>query len=201
MLKVALTGGLASGKSFIGKTFESLGCLRIEADALGHEVLKPGGEAYAGVIAEFGQGILDAEGNIQRKQLAALVFQDAGRLAVLSGLVHPPVRKRTQELLEEFARREPRGVAIVEAAIHIETGGYKDYDRLILAWCRLEQQIERAMHRDGSTREEVEARLQRQMPLDEKRKYANYVIDTSGNKEDTVRQTKEVYRQLRSIES
>jgi dephospho-CoA kinase len=92
-------------------------------------------------------------------------------------------------------------VAIVEAAIHIETGGYKDYDRLILAWCRLEQQIERAMHRDGSTREEVEARLQRQMPLDEKRKYANYVIDTSGNKEDTVRQTKEVYRQLRSIES
>jgi len=96
--------------------------------------------------------------------------------------VHPPVRARTERLLAEFEAREPRGIAVVEAAIHIETGGYRNFDELILAWCRPEQQVERAMHRDYATQEDVLARLARQMPLDEKRRYAGHVIDTSGTK-------------------
>ena len=199
MLKVALTGGLASGKSFVGRTLQSCGCLLIQADVLGHQVLEPGGEAYENVVREFGPAILDNDKGIDRRRLAAIVFTHPDRLEALNRLVHPPVRARTTHMLDQFAAREPNGIAVVEAAIHIETGGYRDFDRLILAWCAPEQQTERAMHRDHSTREEVEARLSRQMPLDEKRKYAHYVIDTSGTREDTVRQTKEVYRQLRSI--
>ncbi|MCC6391054.1 MAG: dephospho-CoA kinase [Bryobacterales bacterium] len=199
MLKVALTGGLASGKSFVGKTLERLGCFLIQADLIGHEVLQADGEAYQAVIHEFGSGILDARGVIQRRQLAAEVFRDPGRLAVLNSLVHPPVRRRIEQMLAACAARDPKGIAVVEAAIHIETGGYRDYDRLILAWCRPEQQIERAMARDHASREEVAARLERQMPLEEKRKYAHFVIDTSGTKEDTVRQTERVYEELRRI--
>ncbi len=198
-MKVALTGGLASGKSFVGKTLERLGCFLIQADLIGHEALEVGGEAYEAVIREFGSGILDARGAIQRRQLAAEVFRDPGRLAVLNSLVHPPVRRRIEQMLAAFAARDPKGIAVVEAAIHIETGGYREYDRLILAWCRPEQQIERAMARDHASREEVAARLERQMPLEEKRKYAHFVIDTSGTKEDTVHQTERVYEQLRSI--
>lgn len=199
MLKVALTGGLASGKSFIGKVLESLGCHLVQADALGHEVLLPGGEAYDAVIREFGSAILDQEGKIDRRKLAREVFDNPQRLAVLNSLVHPPVRRRIAQQLATWAAQDPKGIAVVEAAIHIETGGYKDYDRLILAWCPREEQIRRAMQRDGMTREEVESRLRRQMPLDEKRKYAHYVIDTSGSKEETIRQTEQVYRELRSI--
>ncbi len=199
MLRVALTGGLASGKSFVGKTLEARGCCLIQADVLGHEVLLPGAEAYQPVIDAFGGGILDSEGLIQRKVLAAEVFQKPERLALLNQLVHPPVRERTERMLAEFAAREPKGIAVVEAAIHIETGGYRAYDKLLLAWCGVEQQIARAMHRDQATREEVLARMARQMPLEEKRAYADYVIDTSGTKEDTVRQTERVHEELRRI--
>lgn len=200
MLKVALTGGLASGKSTVGHMFEGLGCLLIQADVLGHEVLLPEGEAYAAVVAEFGGGILDPEGRIQRRLLAAAVFNNPERLAVLNGLVHPHVRARVRHKLEAFARQQPQGIAIVEAAIHIETGGYRDYDRVVLAACPPELQIERAMHRDGITRGEAQSRLDRQMPLAEKRRFADYVIDTSGTKEETLRQTEEVCRQLRRID-
>lgn len=199
MLRVALTGGLASGKSFVGKTLESLGCFLIQADQLGHQVLLPDGEAYPAVVKEFGNGILNAEGFIERRKLAAIVFTDPQRLSVLNSLVHPPVRERTERMLADYAARQPHGIAVVEAAIHVETGGHKNYDRLIVAWCRVEQQIERAMHRDGISREEAMARLRRQLPLEEKKKYAHFLIDTSGTKEETVRQTEEVYQKLRSM--
>lgn len=199
MLKVALTGGLASGKTFVGKTLEGLGCCLIQADLLGHAVLMPDGEAYRSVLEAFGRGILDEDGIIDRRLLAAEVFSNPGRLELLNSLVHPPVRERTERLLGEFAARQSDGIAVVEAAIHVETGGYRNYQKLLLAWCRPEQQIERAMHRDRALREEVMARLARQMPLEEKRRLADYVIDTSGTKDETVRQTERVYQELRRI--
>ncbi len=199
MLKVGLTGGLASGKSFVGAALEDLGCKLIEADELGHEVLMPDGAAYASVVREFGAGILDPDGEIDRKRLALEVFANKERLRLLNSLVHPEVHKRTDELMAEYFAADPDAIVVVEAAIHIETGGYKRFDKLIVVVCTLEQQIERAMHRDGSSRAAILARLASQMPLDEKRKYADYVIDTSGVKEDTLRQTEEVYHLLRSL--
>jgi dephospho-CoA kinase len=200
MLKVGLTGGLACGKSFVGDVLRGYGCLVIQADELGHAVLDPGGEAYDGVVREFGSEVLDADGRIDRRALAAQVFGEPARLAALNRLVHPPVFRREDELIAEFAAREPHGIAVVEAAIMIETGNYRRYDRIVLVTCREDQQVERALRREGASESDVNARLSRQMPLEEKRKYAHFVIDTSGEKEETVRQTCAVFQELRRIE-
>jgi dephospho-CoA kinase len=203
MLRVGLTGGLASGKSFVGRALSDLGCLLIQADMLGRQVLEQGGETYEAVVATFGNQILDADGptqgQINRKRLAAIVFSDPEQLAKLNALVHPPVKTRERALAEEFARDHPDGIAVTEAAILVETGSYKDYDRLIVAVCRPEQQIERAMERDGASREEVANRLRRQMPLEEKVKHADFIIDTSGSKENTLEQVRTVYESLRVL--
>jgi dephospho-CoA kinase len=201
MLKVGLTGGLASGKTFVGEVLASRGCFLIEADELGHEVLAPGGEAYDAVVREFGREILTSGGLIHRQRLATLVFSSPDRLARLNALVHPAVVRREEESIAEFAAREPRGIAVVEAAILIETGGYKRFDRIVLVWCAEEQQVERALRREGAVEADVRARISRQMPLYEKRKFADFVIDTSGRKEDTLRQARAVYEALRRIES
>jgi dephospho-CoA kinase len=201
MLKVGLTGGLASGKTFVGEALASMGCLLIQADELGHQALEPGGEAYDAVVREFGRGILTRDGAIDRQQLAALVFGSPERLARLNALVHPPVVRREEELITEFAAREPRGIAVVEAAILIEAGGSKRFDRIILVRCGEEQQVERALRREGAVETDVRARISRQMPLEEKQKFADFVIDTSGQKEDTLRQARAVYETLRRIKT
>ncbi len=199
MLRVGLTGGLASGKSFVGHALEGMGCLLVLADEIGHQVEQPGGEAYDAILREFGTAILNPDGTINRRALGAEVFGKTDRLKVLNSLVHPPVRARIQKLVEDFAERTPDGIAVIEAAILIETGSYRHYDRLIVAVCREEQQIERAIERDHLTREEVLGRLHRQMPLEEKVKYADFVIDTSGTKEHTLEQTRAVYESLRRL--
>lgn len=200
MLKVGLTGGLACGKSFVGTALAGYGCLVIRADELGHAVLEPGGPAYDPVVREFGRGILNEKGWIDRRLLAARVFEDPQALARLNAFVHPAVFQQEERLLAEFAALEPKGIAVVEAAILIETGRYKNFDRLILVTCTPEQQVARSIHRDGVAEAEVQARLSRQMPLEEKRKFADFVIDTSGAKEETLRQTRAVYEALRRIE-
>lgn len=201
MLRVGLTGGLASGKTFVGKALEGMGCLLIQADLLGHQVLEPGGEAYDGAVREFGRDILDSEGAIDRRKLGQLAFQDPERLERLNRLVHPPVRARAARMAEVYFAAHPDGIAVTEAAILIETGSYRNFDRLIVVVCSEEQQIERAMHRDGITREEAQTRLGQQMPLQEKIRHGDYVIDTSGPKENTLEQTRAVYRSLRSLSS
>ncbi len=199
MLTVGLTGGLASGKSHVGRQLEELGCLLIKADDLGHQALAAGGEAYRPVVEEFGDGVLRPDGAINRRALAAIVFDRPDRLARLNAIVHPVVRDHTRRLVGEFAARAPHGIAVIEAAILIETGSYKNYDRLIVVTCSEQQQIERAMDRDGVTREEALSRLRRQLPLEEKIRYADYVIDTSGSREHTAAQTRAAYEWLRSI--
>jgi dephospho-CoA kinase len=206
MLKVGLTGGIASGKSFVGEALAGYGCFVIQADAIGHEVLAPNGEAYADAVREFGAEILTADGSsdrrdIDRRRLATLVFADAGKLERLNAIVHPAVMRREEALTAEFFARQPHGIAVVEAAILIETGSYRRFDQLILVFCAQEQQIERAMRRAGAVESDIRARIGRQMPLEEKRKYAGFVIDTSGTKEGTLRQTRTVYEELRRMEA
>jgi dephospho-CoA kinase len=197
---VGLTGGLACGKSFVGETLGQLGCHVLQADRLGHEVLLPGGEAYAQVVHEFGPGVLGEAGTIDRRALAAQVFGKPERLALLNSFVHPPVLRREEEWLARVAAEDPRGIAVVEAAILIETGSYRRFDKLIVVTCDVEQQVQRSMKRDGTAREEVLARLSRQMPLAGKLKFADFVIDASGTKEETARQTRAVYESLRRME-
>jgi dephospho-CoA kinase len=199
MLRVGLTGGLGSGKSFVGRALCEMGCLLIEADLLGHQVMAKGAEAYDAIVAEF-PDVLNGEGEIDRRKLGAQVFADAELLKKLNAIVHPAVRARSRRLTEEFTRRQPDGICVYEAAIIMETGSFRDFDRLIVASCTKEQQVERAILRDHLTREEVLDRLRRQMPLEQKVKYADYVIDTSGTKEHTLEQTRNVYASLRSIQ-
>ena len=165
-------------------------------------MLAPGGEAYDAVVREFGREILTSDGRIDRTRLATLVFGSPERLARLNALVHPPVVRREEELIAEFAAREPR-------RHRRGGGGHPDRNRQLQAlrphrsWCACaeEQQVERALRRDGAVEADVRARLSRQMPLEEKRKFADFVIDTSGQKEDTLRQTRAVYEALRRIET
>src|SRR4051794_30614310 len=138
MIRVGLTGGLACGKSFVASVLERLGCRVIRADELGHQVLAPGGEAYGPVVAEFGRGILQAGGTIDRKLLAAEVFSNPERLAVLNGLVHPAVFRIEDEFVRAAASADPHAIVVVEAAILIETGSFRRYDRLIVVICERE---------------------------------------------------------------
>jgi dephospho-CoA kinase len=198
MITAGLTGGFACGKSFVGRTLAELGCYVVRADDLGHQVLSPEGEAYPEVVRQFGEEILKADGTIDRKLLASKVFTDPERLQLLNSLVHPAVFRLEERFIEDVRGRDPGGIAVVEAAILIETGTYKRYDRVIVVVCGEEQQVERAMHRGGVTREEALARIRRQMPLSEKRRYADFVIDSSGSKEATAAQTRTVYEALRN---
>jgi dephospho-CoA kinase len=197
MLRVGLTGGLASGKSNVGRMLESYGCLLVQADVLGHRLLEPDGAAFRPVVALFGDSILRG-GRIDRKALGRIVFSDPELLKQLNAILHPLVFELEERALADFARRRPDGIAVVEAAILIETGSYRRYQKIVLAVCSEAEQIRRAVARDGLTEAEVRARLARQMPLEQKRKFADYIIDTSGPVAETEKQTRIVFDQLRS---
>jgi dephospho-CoA kinase len=199
MLRVGLTGGLASGKSFVGHGLAELGCYLIEADKLGHEVMQPGAEAYDAIVREFGGGILDPGGYIDRRKLSALVWDHPARLEKLNTFIHPPVRAREERLMAEIASSDPHAIAVVAAAILVETGSYRSFDKLIVVTCTEEQQMERALKRGSYSKEEILARLSRQLPLEEKLRVADYVIDTSGSKETTLEQVRIVYGSLRGL--
>src|SRR5579875_2477014 len=199
MLKVGLTGGYATGKSFVAAELERCGCLLIYADELGHRVLYCNGEAFEPVVHAFGPGILDAEGSIDRRKLGDIVFGSPELLARLNSFVHPAVYRLEKQMLNAWEAERLNGIAVTEAAILIETGRYNAFDRIILTVCEEETQIARAMKRDHVTREQVLTRMARQMSSEEKKRYADYVIDTSGPKEDTRVEVDRIFRELESL--
>ena len=199
MLKVGLTGGMACGKSFVAAALGRLGCYIIEADEVAHEVIEPGGEAYDPVLVAFGADILDKDKRIDRSLLATKVFDDAAQLDRLNAIVHPAVRTRALRQFAEIGERDRHAVVIYVAAILIESGAYHEVDKIVVVSCTREQQIERALHRPGASEASVLARLERQMPLQKKKEFADYIIDTSGAREDTLRQTEVIYEDLRRL--
>lgn len=199
MIKVGLTGGYASGKSFVAAELERLGCFLIYADRLGHQVLEPDGEAYTPTLEAFGQEILGSDRRIDRKKLAAVVFGVPELLLKLTGFVHPAVFRLEEKMLAGFESQNPNGIAVIEAAILIETGRYKTFDRLILTVCDEATQVNRGMKRDGLSAEQVRQRMGRQMPVEEKTLYADYVVNTSGDKGETIRQVQAIYQDLKAL--
>ena len=184
--RIGLTGGMASGKSTVAAEFARLGCHVIEADKLGHQAIEQNASEIERLF-----------GTINSKQLASIVFRDKEKLKRLNAFIHPAVQKLADAQIQ--AIHDPSGILIYEAAILVETGGYRNFDKLIVAVCPEELQIERAMARDQSmTREQVEARLRNQMPLSEKVRLADYVIDTSGTMEHTLEQTRSVFESIRN---
>ena len=200
MLRVGLTGGIASGKSTVAARLRELGLTVLNADLLAHELMAPGQPAYEDVVREFGRGVLAADGTVDRKKLGEIVFRDAERRERLNAIVHPRVIAAREEELKRMEEEEPDGIAIIEAALLIEAGYYKKLDRLIVCSCRPEQQVERLRAR-GLSEEEARQRIAAQLPLEEKLRLANEVVDCSGTVEETLRQTDELAGRLRMLEA
>ena len=194
-----LTGGIASGKSTVAAMFAELGARVIDADRLGHEVIRSPQPAYHDIVRHFGFEILDPQGEIDRKRLGAIVFADPEKLRLLNSLVHPAVIERVEQLATAYHLQDPRAVILVEAALHYEAGIAGRFAKMIVAWCRPEQQIERLMAKAGLSREEAGRRIATQMPAEEKRRRADYIIDCSGDLETTGAQVNEIFLKLQKI--
>jgi dephospho-CoA kinase len=196
MLKVGLTGSIAVGKSFVLSVLRELGCATFDADKIAHSVMEPGRPAYEDIVREYGREVLSKDGSIDRAKLGAIVFADEHRRKRLNEIVHPRVIQEQDRLLREVEASTPDGIAVMDAALIIESGGYKRFDKLIVAFCERETQIERLMRRNGITREDAERRIAAQMSSDEKRGYADFEVDTSGTFDQTRQRVTEVFNQL-----
>lgn len=196
MLKVGLTGSIAVGKSFVVSVLRELGCIAFDADRIAHSVMEPGGAAYKDVVLEFGPGVLAEDKTIDRQKLGAIVFADARRRKRLNEIVHPRVIEEQNKLLLEAERANPHGIAVIDAALMIESGGYKRFDKLIVVFCDHEEQILRLMRRNQITRDEAALRVAAQMTSEQKRRYADYEVDTSGTPDETRQRVVEVYKKL-----
>jgi len=196
MLKVGLTGSIAVGKSFVLSVLAELGCVTFDADKIAHSVMEPGREAFHDIIREFGEDVLASDGSIDRQKLGSIVFADESRRKRLNEIVHPRVIEEQNRLLEEAEARDPNGIAVIDAALMIESGGYKRFDKLIVVYCDRATQIDRLMRRSGIEREDAERRVAAQMSSDEKLRYADYEIDTSGTFDETRKRVVEVYDDL-----
>lgn len=199
MLRVGLTGSIGVGKSFVGSVFVQLGCRLLDADDTAREVVLPGTEGLKNIVNEFGPEVLQADGALDRKLLGSIVFANPERRQRLNAILHPRIIERQDEILNAWESNDPHGIAIVDAALMIESGGYKRFDKLIVVHCRPEVQLERLMLRDGLSPDEAQKRIDSQMPQSEKQKFADYLIDTSDGFELTRQRTKAVYNQLMDI--
>jgi dephospho-CoA kinase len=196
---VGLTGGIASGKSTVSHIFRSLGAQVIDADILAREVVEPGKPAWQDIVNAFGRDILLPDGSIDRKKLGAIVFQNPTKREVLNQIVHPRVFEEEKRLYQELRRQYPEALIIVDAALLIESGSYQRFHKLIVVYVDEQTQLRRLMLRDGISAEEAWARIRSQMPLSEKVKYADYIIDNRGSLEETRRQVEEVYKKLMDL--
>ena len=194
-----LTGGAGSGKSTVAALFTELGARVIDADRVAHEVVRSPHPAYHEIVREFGFEILDSEGEIDRKRHAAIVFANPEKLKILNAIVHPRVIERIERLAEGFLLLDPKAVVLVDAALLYEAGVADRFNKIIVAWSRPEQQVERLMARMRLTREQAELRISAQWPAEEKRRRADYVIDCSDTVDETRKQVVRIYPQLQSL--
>jgi dephospho-CoA kinase len=201
MLKVGLTGSIAVGKSFVLRTLAELGCHVIDADQIAREVVMPGTRGLQLVTEAFGSQMLRPDGALDRSKLGAIVFSDADKRAHLNSILHPLIIAAQDERVREIESRDPNGIVIIDAALMIESGGYRRLDKLIVVHCRPEIQLQRLMTRDNLSREDAAQRIAAQMSQEEKIKYADYLIDTSDGFEATHNLVIELFRQLKGLAS
>jgi len=196
MLKVGLTGSIAVGKSFVCSMFRELGCDVLDADQTARDVVLPGTAGLKKITDHFGNDILKENGELDRAKLGAIVFADRESREMLNSIVHPLVFEAQDCWLTDREAKNPDGIAIVDAALMIESGGYKRFTKLIVVWCEPAIQLKRLMARDAISEAEARRRIDAQMPQDEKKKYADFLIDTSNGYEDTRRQAAEIFERL-----
>src|SRR5437773_7912860 len=198
MLRVGLTGSIAVGKSHVLRMFAELGCHVIDADTIAREVVAPNTEGLKSVVATFGD-VLNFDGTLNRAKLGQIVFADEARRQKLNSLLHPLIIAAQDEQIRELESHDPEGIVIIDAALMIESGGYERLDKLVVVYCDPEIELERLMKRDGLSREAASERINTQMPQEQKKKYADYLIDTSGSFDATRAQVVSVFEQLRAL--
>ena len=210
MLKVGLTGGIAAGKSVVGEMFVALGARLVQADRIAHSLMQPGEAVYNEVVRHFGREILNRDGSVNREKLAEAAFGSANsaggklasRIGELNRIVHPVVIRSQDAWMQEMGRQDPHAVAIVEAALILEAGAGKHFDRLVVVTCNEEQRVARFAARQKidleAARKDVVRRMAAQLPDEEKIKAADYVIDNSGSIDQTRKQVRQVWEKLRA---
>ncbi len=201
MLKIGLTGGIATGKSFVLGVLREMDCEVMDADQTAREVVEPGQPAFEEIVAHFGHEIVGENGKLNRVKLGAIVFNDADQREKLNSIIHPKVFEAQARWMAEVERRNPQAIVIIDAALMIETGSYRRFDKIVVVHCEPEIQLQRLMARNNLTQEEAMARISAQMPSAEKLKFADYAINTSQGYEDTRRQIESLYEQFRKLQS
>ncbi|MEE4114107.1 MAG: dephospho-CoA kinase [Desulfobacteraceae bacterium] len=197
MIIVGLTGGIASGKSTISRFFSDAGAQVVDADRIAREVVKPGTPGYDAIVAFFGRTILLPDGTIDRKRLGEIIFNDPDKKARLDAIVHPLVFARSAEMIAHIAAETPDAVVIMDVPLLMEADMGRDLEEVIVVYAPETTQLERLINRDGIDEQAAMARIQSQMPIEEKRKRATLVIDNSGTVSDSRRQALAVFNRLK----
>ena len=196
VLRVGLTGGIATGKSTVARIFQTLGATVLDADEIAHRMIKKDAPAYDKVVEAFGSGVLREDGSIDRGHLGRVVFSDPSSRARLESILHPLIRSEEESLVATLTAIGQGRIAVTNAALLIETGVHRDYQRIVVTHCEPEVQIDRVMKRDDLTRDEARVRIDAQMPTEEKTRLAHYTINTSFGFQATESRSREVFRHL-----
>lgn len=196
VLSVGMTGGIACGRTTVCSILARLGACVVDMDVVAHGLVAPGGAAVGRVSDAFGARFVGPDGGIDRKALGSLVFADEDSRRRLEAILHPMILEETSKIIDAFAASRGRGIAVSDAALLVETGGYRRYERLVVVFCEPHLQLRRLMHRDRLSEAEAAARIAAQAPLDEKKKLADYLIDTSATLAETESRTHELYAKL-----
>jgi dephospho-CoA kinase len=201
MLLVGLTGGIACGKSLVSSMFQGLGAYVIDADAIARDIVKPGFPALEKIVDEFGSEVLLPDGNLNRHHLAEAIFRDAGKRETLNAILHPRIFEEEERRRKEIVQKDPRAIIIFDAALLIETKAYELMDRVILVYVDKKTQISRLVQRDHLAREDALKRIESQMPLKEKRQFADYILDTSRSFQQVQEQVEKIFGELKEVEA
>jgi len=192
---VGITGGVASGKSLVLHQFMKLGAYAIDCDVLSREVVIPCSKAWWEIVRFFGNGIVKKDLEIDRRKLRAIVFNDSEKLTVLEKIIHPEVKRKCIERLEAIKKieLEPNTIVVIDVPLLIETGIQEEFDKIIVVYASEETQLKRVTERDGITRDEAKKLIELQMPLGEKLRFADFVINNEGTREETENQVRDIF--------
>jgi dephospho-CoA kinase len=196
MKRVGLTGSIAVGKTFVCSVFRELGCAVLDADQVARDVVEPGSKGLELVVDRFGSSVVFPDGSLDRAKLGSIVFADEEKRLALNSIIHPLVFEAQERWIKEREAEDPDGIAIIDAALMIESGGYRRFDKLIVVWCEPELQLQRLMARDNLSLADAQKRIAAQMSQEEKKGYADFLIDTSKDRDNTRRQVADVFEQL-----
>lgn len=197
MSRIGLTGSIAVGKSFVGDIFRELGAFVLDADLTAREVVRSGTQGLEAIVENFGAEVLQPNGELNRITLGAIIFSDERKRQLLNSIVHPLVIEKQNDWLRTREGENPNAICIIDAALMIESGGFKRFDKIIVVWCEAAIQLQRLMLRNNLSREEALNRIDSQMPQKEKKRYADFLIDTTEGFESAKKQTAEVFERLK----